>query len=545
MTAPPTTFNLVDEPWIRVRNMAGLVEVRSLRSVLADARSIRALAGEIPTQDAAILRVLLAVLLGSVRTDDDRSEDEALDLWLAWWHAGKFPDAVGAYLDTVRHRFDLLDATAPFFQVAGLTTASGRASGLGKLIAEVPDGAPYFTTRTGPEVESLSLAEAARWLVHCQAFDPSGIKTGAVGDERVKGGKGYPFGYPAWAGNLGLVIAEGASLFETLLYNLPLARSGLRDLPQWERPPLGPGVDVRHPAPHGPADMFTWPSRRLRLMLSGDRVVDVQISNGDKLGPQDKHPFEPMSAWRYSKNQSSKTEQVLMPVMHSLSRRIWQGLGALLVPGPTDAPAQKAETVEWLATLKRHRLLEAGRVVDLRIVGFEYGTQNSTIDGAIDDRIAAPVAALTDRVLAAAAVDAAERATRGVIALVNLVSNLDLAAGERRDERQRATIRQAMFEQGYALLDAPYRRWIRSLDDPALAETKLDEWSAEASDVLRRAGDDLALGAGPAAWTGREVSRPGSEKPVLLDAGLAGIWFRAALNKALPRPINNTEERQK
>ena len=152
MTAPPTTFNLVDEPWIRVRNMAGLVEVRSLRSVLADARSIRALAGEIPTQDAAILRVLLAVLLGSVRTDDDRSEDEALDLWLAWWHAGKFPDAVGAYLDTVRHRFDLLDATAPFFQVAGLTTASGRASGLGKLIAEVPDGAPYFTTRTGPEV---------------------------------------------------------------------------------------------------------------------------------------------------------------------------------------------------------------------------------------------------------------------------------------------------------------------------------------------------------------------------------------------------------
>ncbi len=541
MTAPPTTtFNLVDEPWIRVRTTSGRVEDRSLRSVLDDAASIRALAGEIPTQDAAILRVLLAVLLGSVRSDDGLSEDEALDLWLDWWHAGRFPDAVGAYLDAVRPRFDLVDADAPFFQVAGLTTASGRASGLGKLIAEVPDGAPYFTTRTGPEVESLSLAEAARWLVHCQAFDPSGIKTGAVGDDRVRGGKGYPFGYPAWAGNLGLVIAEGASLFATLLYNLPLTRSGPHDLPQWERRPVGPGVDVTHPAPQGPADMFTWPSRRLRLMLSGDRVVDVQISNGDKLGPQDKHPFEPMSAWRYSKNQSSKTEQVLMPVMHSPSRRVWQGLGALLVPGATETPALKAQTVEWLATLRRHRLLEAGRIVDLRIVGFEYGTQNSTIDGAIDDRLAAPVAALTDRVLAAAAVDAAERATRGVVALANLASNLDRAAGGEGEAPREAT-----FQRGYALLDAPYRRWIRSLDDPALAETKLEEWSGEASDILRRAGDALVLVAGPAAWTGREVSRLGSESPTLLDAGLAGIWFHAALNKALPRPTNNPEETTK
>ncbi len=540
MTAPPTTFNLIDEPWIRVRTLSGDVEDRSLRSVLDDAASIRSLAGEIPTQDAAVLRVLLAVLLASVRGDDRPSDDEALDLWLDWARAETFPDAVDAYLDRVRPRFDLVDAEAPFFQVAGLTTASGRTSGLGKLIAEVPDGEPYFTTRSGREVESLSLAEAARWLVHCQAFDPSGIKTGAVGDDRVKGGKGYPFGYPAWAGNLGLVIMEGASLFETLLYNLPLVWSGPDDLPQWERPPVGPGIDVTHPAPRGPADLFTWPSRRLRLILAGDRVVDVQISNGDKLGPQNKHPFEPMTAWRYSKNQSSKTEQVLMPVMHVASRRIWQGLGALLVPGATDAPAIKPRTVEWLEMLRWHELLDPSRIIDLRIVGFEYGTQNSTIDVGIDDRIAAPVAALTDQILAAAAVNATERASRGVVALANLASNLDRAAGGEGEAP-----RQATFERGYTLLDAPYRRWIRTLDDPVEAEARLDTWSIEASDILRRAGDDLVLGAGPAARTGREVNKPGNDARELVDAGLADIWFRAALNKALPRPTNNPEETTK
>lgn len=188
----PSTFNLIDEPWIRVRRLDSAMPLVSIREALATATEIKAVAGEIPTQDVAILRLLLAILLGSIRPDHERTEQETIDLWEAWWEAGTFPDVVLDYLTAVHSRFDLLDAAAPFYQVAGLTTASGRASGLGKLIAEVPDGEPYFTTRTREEVASLSLAEAARWLVHCMAFDPSGIKSGAVGDDRVKGGKGYP-----------------------------------------------------------------------------------------------------------------------------------------------------------------------------------------------------------------------------------------------------------------------------------------------------------------------------------------------------------------
>lgn len=527
----PPTFNLIDEPWIRVRRHDSEIQLMSIREALANASVIKALAGEIPTQDAALLRLLLAILLGSVRPDHERNEQENIDLWASWWEAGRFPDGVLDYLTGVHSRFDLLDADAPFYQVAGLTTASGKASGLGKLIAEVPDGEPYFTTRTREEVTSLSLAEAARWLVHCMAFDPSGIKSGAVGDDRVKGGKGYPFGYPAWAGNLGLVVAEADTLFETLLFNLPLAYSGPEDLPLWDRAPVGPGVDETHPEPHGPADLFTWPSRRLRLFTHGARVTDAQVSNGDKLGPQNADRHEPMTAWRYSKNQSKGGHEVVMPVLHQASRRIWQGLGSILVASEGGARAIKPRALEWLALLSEEGILAEDRTVDLHVVGFEYGPQNSVITGAIDDRLAGAVVAFTNPVLAQAAVVAAEAASEGVKALANLASNLDRAKGGDGEAPRHDT-----YEQGYALLDLPYRRWLRDLVDPADVEATQAAWWSEARRILTDAGDRLIRDAGPAAWVGRTVTQSGSDAPRLVDAGIADIWFRAALAKALPLP---------
>ncbi|NYN06610.1 type I-E CRISPR-associated protein Cse1/CasA, partial [Salmonella enterica subsp. enterica serovar Typhimurium] len=64
----------------------------------------------------------------------------------------------------------------------------------------------------------LSFAEAARWLVHTQAYDYSGIKPGVEGDPRVKGGKGYPIG-TGWSGMTGGTVIRGTTLLETLLLN--------------------------------------------------------------------------------------------------------------------------------------------------------------------------------------------------------------------------------------------------------------------------------------------------------------------------------------
>lgn len=528
-TTEASSFNLVDQPWIRCRTATGELVELSLRDVLTQAPALRCLSGELPSQDLAILRILLAVLLGSVRPGRARTQTQAEELWLAWWGADQFPSTVGSYLDAVHDRFDLLDPTAPAFQVAGLTTASGNTTGLAKLIADLPANAALFTTRGGREADQLCLAEAARWLVHCQAFDPAGIKTGAQGDERVKGGKGYSMFYPAWTGNIGAVVLHGRSLFQTLMLNLPVLSSGPDDLPVWDRPPLGPAVDHGHLVPRGPADSFTWPSRRIRLIIRGGMAVDAQISNGDRLEPNDRFTTEPMCAWRLNQTQSKRGAVVLTPVRHDATKRIWQGLGPLLASSSSEHALGPA-ALDWLAGLVHEGALSTNTTLSLQIVGLEYGTQNSVISGAVDDRLMASVAAMTDPVLVQMAVHAAELVRSAVIQLANLASNLDRAAG---GEGQ-GSIRDGAFELGYSQLDLPFRRWLRTLHDDTLPEAALAGWSDTVRTTLTASADQLTRDAGRAALAGREVST-GKDTSTWLDAGLATLWFRAALNKLCPR----------
>ncbi len=523
------SFNLIDEPWIRVRMMSGEVVERSLRATLAEAADIKNLAGELPTQDAAVFRLLLAVLLGATRPRHPRTDDECLDLFEDWWGRGSIPtDFVDPYLELSRARFDLLHPETPFYQVAGLTTSSGNRSGLGKLIADLPANQHFFTTRGGAASESLSLAEAARWIVHCQAFDAAGIKTGAVGDERVRGGRGYSLFYPAWAGNLGLVIAVGRNLFETLTLNIPRQFSGPDDLPLWEREHLGPGVDETHPVPSGPADLFTWPSRRIRLIIEGARVCDVQISNGDRLDPHDLHPFEPMSGWKTIKAQPKTGGDTRMPKTHDPTRQIWQGLGPLLQRSDGERESRPAAVIEWLALLRQNKMVSGAETIDLWTVGLAYGTQNSVITALTDDKLGANIAALTEPILVQAAVDASAQASRGVVALANLAGNLDRAAGGEGKARERT------FELGYALLDPLFRDWARQLTDGADVPQLREGWNRIASAALRQAADELVLTAGPAALVGRPVSQQGSDTRTHLDAGLAQLKFHAALRATFP-----------
>ena len=55
-------FNLLREPWVRVRTQDCTVQEVSLTDALLHAHAYVDLAGEMPTQDAAMLRLLLAVL---------------------------------------------------------------------------------------------------------------------------------------------------------------------------------------------------------------------------------------------------------------------------------------------------------------------------------------------------------------------------------------------------------------------------------------------------------------------------------------------------
>lgn len=524
------SFNLCDQPWIQVRDRGGTTREVSIIDAFHQAPDIEAIGGELPTQAVAVLRLLLAILLRATRAD----AADPVETWHRWWADGLPLEQVDAYLVSWTDRFDLRGTETPFMQVADLATATGRASGLTKLIAELPDGHAFFTQRAGSGRSRLSAAEAARWLVHCQAFDPSGIKSGAIGDERVSGGKGYPIGV-AWTGRLGVVVAEGTSLAETLLLNLePYHDDADDDMPAWERAPLTAAADTEH-HPSGPAGLYTWQSRRARLIWHGDSVVDVQVSNGDRLDPPNLM-IEPMTAWRRSANQEKVLglPTVFMPRTHDPARQLWRGLAGLIDDKPErnrdDGSAVRPGVVRWLAALKDEAALSRDLVIRLRTVGLAYGSNNSVIDAVVDDSLAVHVAAIASERVVALALRGVAEADNAVQALAELAGNLADATNTDKDPaRLRAR------EQGYAALDGFYREWVQQMTEDTNAETALVQWSRRILREITDLGQALVEAAGPGALKGRNTSRP-SEKPRHMDLGKAWMFFRMKLYAGLSLP---------
>ena len=531
-------FNLCRDPWIMVLDERQIRHEVSLIDAIRDSRQWHGLAGEMPTQDVAILRLILAILYRALR--HDFYDDEAIDEWAGWWRDGLPVDRVVNYLAEHVDRFELLSEKVPFMQVADLHTASGSTSGLSKLIAEIPDGFQFFTTRAGRGLESIGDAEAARWLVHAQAFDPSGIKSGAVGDSRVKSGKGYPIG-TGWCGNLGIVVPEGRTLAETLLLNLVHdAPSPDGDTAFWEREPLtaaeDPGLATR---PAGPVGLLTWQSRRLRLLRDGSgRVVDALVCNGDRIGAQNRYKQEAWSAWRRSQNQEKKGDHgsiVYMPVQHLPDRAVWRGLGGMLAGAGSsrgtaqDAPRLLPPVLDWLDRLTNSRALDPDHPVRFRVVAAGYGPQSSTIAAVTEDAMNLHMAVLTDSDLKATVVSAIEATDKAVFAVRALAGNLASASGALTDgPRERAA------EQAWHILDRPFRAWAARLTAETDVQQELTVWHRTAASLLRKLADELVESAGDKAWKGRHVASTAG-KSSHLDSSLAHLWFLNALGSALDR----------
>jgi CRISPR system Cascade subunit CasA len=543
--AGASSFDLTGQPWLPVQLLDGSEATLSLCEVFARSGGIRRLAGDIPTQDFALLRLLLAIAHDAL--DGPADLDDWADLW-----QDETPFApVPGYLEQYRERFDLLHPQAPFFQSAGLRTSNDEVFALNRIIADVPNGDPFFTARF-PGPDRITFAEAARWAVHVHAYDTSGIKTGVVGDPRAKNGKAYPQGV-AWAGNLGSVVAEGGTLRETLLLNLVAADSteagdGGDDRPAWRRPPTGPGADPElesglEPRPSGVRDLYTWQSRRLRLVADRAGVHGVVLTYGDPLAQQNMYAAEPMTGWRRSQAQEKKLSRplVYMPREIDPARAAWRGLAALIAPGEKGGavrgePARSLRPgiVEWLARLCNERVLPKGTLIRVRTCGAVYGTQQSVIDEIAEDTVAMAVLLLSeaDRPLGQTAVDAVADADVAVRTLGDLAADLARAAGSESDSGK-DTARDA----GFGVLDGLFRIWLGAIhegDDPQDLRTA---WQRIVRREISRLGNDLVEEAGEAAWRGRVLTQP--KGPVWLNAASADLWFRSRLKKNLPRAYDS------
>ncbi|MGO3795986.1 MAG: type I-E CRISPR-associated protein Cse1/CasA [Pauljensenia sp.] len=539
-------YNLLDEPWIPVLLKDGTVESVGIRRTFERSEEIIDLACELPTQNAAVLRMLLAMCHRVIPLPDS-------DAYVRLWGTGLPVGELVAYCERWRERFFLFGGGHPFLQAPTLHTAKNEVSGLEKIIADVPNGSQFFTTRNGPALERIGAAEAALWLLHAMAYDPSGIRSGAVGDSEQSGGKGYPIG-PSWAGQVGMVILRGGTLGETLLLNLVPSGSGeLRGPQAWQTPCVWEDEDaptavrrdyVDNPAPIAISRILTWSSRRIRL--AGDRggVTGVVLAQGDKLGPQDMQRYEPMGLWRYSDPQSKKFKRVTyMPRLYQAERALWRSIPGMLPTVGRVLAYDKSTVEEFLRSATLEHLSYLGEAfgadtsqVRIEAVGVTYGPQNATIDDIYHDEVTVSVALLTEEhpELGRLVDRSVERTEDVVRVIANLASNLARATGVSGDgagdgERERAR------EQFYGVVDGPYRAWLADLSARSDIEAAEANWHETLRQTAASVAWEMLDGASDDAIVGRDSGRG------YINSGIAENYFWAALRKALPQVPSTSE----
>ncbi|GGV69305.1 type I-E CRISPR-associated protein Cse1/CasA [Streptomyces longisporoflavus] len=542
------SFDLTGQPWLPVLLHGGIAKELSLTEVFEQAEDIRRLPGDLPTQEFALVRLLLAVLYDALEGGPATRED-----WEELWQAGPegFPARqVAAYLSRHRQRFDLLHPERPFFQTAGLHTAKDEIFALDRIVADVPNNDRFLTMRAHG-AQKLSFAEAARWVVHAHAFDVSGIKSGAVGDPRVKAGKVYPQGVGS-AGMLGGVLAEGDTLRETLLLNLipreddDLLRHDEEDLPVWRRPqpPGAAPAAQRDAVPCGPRGLYTWPARRLRLHHDGEQAQGVVLAYGDPLPYRDMHGSEPMTGWRRSEMQEKKLRRspVYLPRTHDPSRTAWRGLASLLTGYPPEAvhragkeaaPGIAPRILEWLGRMaEESEVLGRDHVIRARLLGCSYGTQQSVIADVVDDSLSLSVVLLShhETALREAAVRAVQLAESAVWLLGNLAAGLAEAAGA-----DQVTPRAEARERGFGELDGPFRQWLATLASGVDAAERLENWRRATHELVLALGLELVASSSEAAWEGR-VLPTAKGGTYWLNSASVELGFRNELRRRVLAP---------
>ncbi|MFF4534263.1 type I-E CRISPR-associated protein Cse1/CasA [Streptomyces sp. NPDC001407] len=350
-----TSFDLLTRPWVPVLTTTGS-ERLSLREALARAREVQ-LAGT-PDEHTALLRVLLAAFAAAARPTDAAQ-------WDAAWQA---PDLdahrVGRYLDAHADRFDLFSATRPFWQSADLSAGNRDARVL--EVESWGSGTAQFAARLLAPAEPMEAADAAVGLVLLQTWHPGGIQSGHPADPATRGNRLYG-GKPAPLSTVTHVRITGACLKDELLLNLPPGPRDEGDRPVWER--ASPAAPMVQREPGGPLDVWTWPTRRLRLLPDEvGRVGAVAVYDGDR-------PADPgAAAVRWDPGAAVNGRGGRLAVADAAGQLLpWAAAGLL---GGGEEGAGRCLVLEHIVAAAERGVLPPGMPVEAVLVRAEHTTSH-------------------------------------------------------------------------------------------------------------------------------------------------------------------------
>lgn len=328
-------FNLLTEPWVRVRLPDNTVQEVSLTDALVHAQEYMDLAGEMPTQDAAMLRLLLAVLFTAFSRVNEVGEPEpledeeaALERWGALWELKRFPEQpIRDYLEQWKDRFWLFHPERPFWQVP--EAAIGTEYGAAKLNGEMSESSNkirLFPLYAGAGKTEMTYAQAVRWLLSVNGYDDTSAKPK---------GKGLPSVGAGWLGKIGYIQASGENLFETLMLNLTLLKDGTEcwgeNKPCWELDAPKSAERTEILQPDNPAQLLTLQSRRLLLHRENGKVDGFSLLGGDFF-PRESAFVEQMTIWRNATTKKNEPP-VFVPCRHDAAKAVLAGVSVCVLQG--------------------------------------------------------------------------------------------------------------------------------------------------------------------------------------------------------------------
>lgn len=494
-------FCLQHEPWISVMRKDGETKEVSLLELFRYAQDYQCLAGELPTQDVAILRLLLAILHAVfARYDMDGSwapiisPEDALKRWKDLWDKGFFPiQIIKDYLLHYEDRFYLFHPEYPFYQVAGINKATEYTAGkLNGELSESSNKTRLFPQRTGNDKNMLNYSEAARWLLYVNGFDDTSSKPTV---------KGLPSPGAGWLGKLGLVMALGSNLYETLLLNLVLLKDGGNELwgeeqPLWEAEKVKTDERTEITIPDNPTALFTLQSRRLLLKRQGDLVTGYVLLGGDFFVKENAFT-EQMTIWRNAAKKNTDPPEY-HPRRHDPSRQLWRDFSTLV---EQSGSKHRPGVISWIARLKSENII-SNSCIRFQTTAVKYGDKDFFVDDVYSDLLSFNIDLLTSlgedwriRII-----DELKTTDKLVGQVGLLAQNLAQAIGDTNGNSQKNIAK----EQAYFRIDMPFRRWLEGINpNQDSMNGACIQWWEQEKKIIRALGRELVNQTGPQAFIGR------------------------------------------
>ena len=302
-------------------------------------------------------------------------------------------------------------------------------------------------------------------------------------------------------GSIGLIMAKGETLFETLMLNLVLWKNGTErweaSAPSWEEEL--PQEKLREiPTPNNQAALLTVQCRRALLQRENGWVSGYVEAAGDYF-PKENAFCEQMTLWEGIKER----DQIIgyRPRAHQPSRQMWRDFSVLM-----GQDVRKPGIVAWIGLLKARKKLAKSKMISFQLAGVRYGNMYCGIVDEFFDQLQMYSGLLDElgykwQKFIGEEVSHCDQLAKTV---GKLAYKLDRAmGGEGKSAVPRAQ------EQCYYRLDLPFRQWLLTIDPDATPRDQNEmrrTWRSQAKTISLGLGRELVDQGGTAALIGREVT---------------------------------------